>query len=77
MDDVTPAPERWLPIPDWGDLYEASDEGRIRRIVGRGMHGYYPRITIRKPRVGKQGYYLVQLWRDCKPTTMMVHRLVA
>jgi HNH endonuclease/NUMOD4 motif len=70
-------PEEWRPIPDWGDLYEASDRGRVRRIVGRNGRGWYDRITIRKLRVGKQGYYTVQLWRDCKPTTMMVHRLVA
>ena len=75
MSDATP--EEWRPIPGWGDLYEASDLGRIRRIVGRNGSGYYSRITVLKPRVGKQGYYMVHLWRDGKPKTMMVHRLVA
>ena len=70
-------PEQWRPIRDWGDLYEASDQGRIRRIVGRNGSGYYARITILKPTVGKQGYCMVHLWRDGKSKTMMVHRLVA
>ena len=77
MSDVTPAPERWLPIPDWGDLYEASDLGRIRRIVGRNGGGWYDRITIRKPFVGKQGYYMLNLSRDGVYQTKMLHRLIA
>lgn len=32
MDDVTPAPERWLPVPDWEGLYEVSDLGRVRSL---------------------------------------------
>ena len=75
MEDVTA--ERWLPIAGYEDTYDASDQGRIRRTRGRNGHGWYDKITIIKPRVGKQGYYMLCLWRDGKPKTMMVHRLVA
>jgi hypothetical protein len=75
VNDATP--EEWRPIPGYVGYYEASDQGRVRRIVGRNGSGFYNRITILKLRVGKQGYYQVALWLDCKPKTMMVHRLVA
>ena len=32
MKDVTPAPERWLPVPRWEGLYEVSDLGRVRSL---------------------------------------------
>lgn len=69
--------ERWLPVPDWEGLYEASDLGRIRRIVARGRWGYYGKVTILKQCIGQQGYQTVGLWRDGKSQTNMVHRLVA
>lgn len=75
MDDVTH--ERWLPIAGWEDLYEVSDLGRVRSLKGRNGWGYYDKVTVLKPRVGKQGYFMVRLWRDGIPTTKMVHRLVA
>jgi hypothetical protein len=75
MDNATP--EEWRPIPDYEDTYEASNLGRVRRTKGRGAHGFYDRVTILKQRVGKQGYYMLSLWRDGKPKTKMVHRLVA
>jgi hypothetical protein len=75
MDNATP--EEWRPIPGYEDTYEASDQGRIRRTRARGRWGFYDKITIIKPRVGVQGYYMLSLWRDGKPQTSMVHRLVA
>jgi hypothetical protein len=54
VDNATP--EEWRPIPGYEDTYEASDLGRIRRTRGRNGHGYYPKVTILKLRVGKQGY---------------------
>lgn len=71
------ADERWLPIVDWEGLYEASDLGRIRRLRGRNGWGYYNKVTVLKPSVSKQGYYMVRLWRDQVPKGYMVHRLIA
>lgn len=75
VDDATP--EEWRPIPGWGDLYEASSLGRIRRIRTRNGRGYYDKVIVMKPQLGKQGYYMLRLWRDGKPETKLVHRLIA
>jgi hypothetical protein len=75
-DDVTPAPERWLPIADWEGLYEASSYGRFRSLPRRtrtGIHGG----GVLKLFPGAQGYYMVKLWRNGKSTTRMAHRLIA
>jgi len=40
MDSVRP--ERWLPVVGWKDLYEVSNNGRVRslnRTISRAMHG--------------------------------------
>jgi len=75
VNDATP--ETWRPIPRWEGLYEVSDLGRVRRLRGRNGWGYYDKVTVIKPDVGKQGYLMLNLWRDCKPMKHMVHRLVA
>ena len=46
-------------------------------LSAAGRWGYYPKITVLKPRVGVQGYLTVGLWRDGVSQTNMVHRLVA
>jgi hypothetical protein len=48
-------------------MYEISDLGRVRRIkTGK----------IIKTRVGTTGYEHVNVYKDGKPSTMQVHRLV-
>jgi len=76
MKDATPAPERWLPIRDWEGRYEASSYGRFRSIPRRTRTGVRGG-GILKLFPGAQGYYMVKLWRDGKPTTKMAHRLIA
>lgn len=46
-------PERWLPIPDWEDLYEVSDEGRVRSLpridrLGRRFKGRVLKVSQSK-----------------------------
>lgn len=55
----------WKPIADFPG-YEVSDDGRVRR---GGL--------VKKPRVDRKGYLLVTLWRDHKPHTRQISRLVA
>ncbi len=76
MEDVTPEPERWLPIADWVGLYEASSYGRFRSIPRKTRTGVRGGGVL-KLFPGAQGYHMVKLWRDGKPTTKMAHRLIA
>lgn len=71
--------ETWRPIPGWEGLYEASDQGRVRRVaLARGTHvghivGY---------RVGNNGYKSCSLYRPRQNkiqngTLFSTHRLIA
>lgn len=59
--------EMWKPVPEFAGWYEASDQGRIRRILGK----------IRKPRPKREGYLYVNLCVHGRIHTRYVHRLVA
>lgn len=69
----TDVEEIWkpVPMPEWGDAYDVSNLGRVRRIkpacgstVGK----------ILKPVNATKGYYQVSLGRHCNA---LIHRLVA
>lgn len=73
--------EVWKPLPpfsvtykgvtteyDFSKLYEVSNWGRIRR---KG------KLTERKLRLKRNGYLIVDLYKDGKRLTCLVHRLVA
>jgi hypothetical protein len=74
--------ERWIPVPDWDDFYEVSDQGRVRsldRVVvdrnGRRM-AYAGRLIA--PRLNrKTGYTAVVLARPGVRLTRAIHVLVA
>lgn len=66
--------EQWRPIPGYEDLYSVSDLGRVRR-EGGGSGARPGRIVT--PVLGRQGYYVVQLWRHSKRFPTTVHALVA
>lgn len=63
--------ERWQQIPAWEGLYEASDGGRIRSLSRPRHPG-----RILKPTLNVRGYYRVDLSRDGKQATRLVHQLV-
>lgn len=71
--------ERWLPIPDHEDRYEASDHGRIRSIDRTVVDGRGRRLRL-KSRIlspGRyRGYLKVALAREGTLKTYAVHRLV-
>lgn len=62
--------EIWKDINDFIGLYQVSNCGRIKSFK-RGKE------KIMKPRKDKDGYLLVNLWKDGKRITKRVHRLVA
>jgi hypothetical protein len=75
MDEATP--ERWLPVPDWEDLYEVSDLGRVRslpRITG-GQWRNRPGQVL-KPYDRAKGYKEVSLMRGGRACKRKVHLLV-
>ena len=64
--------EQWKDIPGYEGLYQASNHGDIRSL---------PRTTTKggvlKPKLGKEGYFKVQLCRNGKVKDFHIHRLVA
>lgn len=75
------ATERWLPAPDWEDLYEVSDHGRTRsldRMVRTHHNGRrLVRGRVLKPGpASKYGHLRVVLCRDGQEFPIQVHQLV-
>lgn len=80
MNDVTPAPERWLPVPDYEDYYEVSSLGRVRSLDrrvptrGNGTRLVPGRILV----LGTydDGHKHVTFSVNGKPRTFTVHGVV-
>lgn len=73
--------ERWLPVPDWEDLYEVSDQGRVRSLdrVVTGRDGRTRRFRGKILKLGlnpQTGYLMVVLCRNACTQTRAVHDLV-
>ncbi len=64
--------EIWRDIPDYYGIYQASNEGRIRRIMVDGTP-----VKILKQFGHPRGYYQVTLSKGGEKKKMLVHRLVA
>lgn len=73
--------EVWKPLPDWEDLYEVSDKGRVRSIthvvVRTNERNYTAKGRILKPASDKSGYKYVALCNNGNIFFKKVHRLVA
>ena len=66
------ARERWADIAGFDGVYQVSNLGRVRRVVGcKGASPGILRGCL------QNGYPLVSLRRDGKTVTAYVHRLVA
>ena len=73
MDEFKDSTEEWRSIPEWEELYEVSNQGRIRRLHKTTP----PRIV--KASLNRFGYYEIGLKRHTqrRQTWIFVHRLVA
>lgn len=71
--EVDPTTELWLPVDGWEDLYEVSNQGRVRRIAGgRGTsNGVLP-----KPPTISNSHAVVSLSCDGVSRTFQVHQLM-
>lgn len=76
MTEINDITEVWKPIPSWNNIYEASSNGRIRRVKpSTGTRAGY----VLKPQSGRQchGRLHVMLSINCRPRPHRVHKLVA
>ena len=64
--------EIWRDIPDYFGIYQVSNLGRIKRIKK-----YKSEPTILKSKTDNAGYLRVDLSKNCKRKSFLIHRLVA
>lgn len=68
--------EMWKNIEGYDGNYQISNLGRVRSTIDNHQNKRcVPKI--RKSRIGNSGYLYVNLWKDGKPKSEKVHRLVA
>jgi hypothetical protein len=86
MDDLSERPtmnddtERWLPVVGYEGYYEVSDLGRVRgvdRCIWRNERSTFIRGQILTQFLNEKRRPWVTLYRNDKPKTMKVHRVVA
>lgn len=66
--------ELWKNIEGYEGKYQISNKGNVKSLIDNKGNS---RELIRKLRVGKQGYYYVNLFIGCKSKSKKIHRLVA
>lgn len=78
--------EKWLDIPGYETLYQASDAGRIRTCEGKTTSNARFAKRVWKQRILKQKLVTnkrgrtdarVSLWKDCHEQTWLVSQLIA
>jgi len=70
--DVSEKFESWAIVEGYNNIYEVSDQGRIRRMRKHKE----PKIK-EAMFIGKDGYKRVYLWKNNKSKAFLIHRLVA
>ena len=72
--------EVWKPVAGYEGSYEVSSFGRVRSLERSEFIGPYIRLRkgkIMRQKLTKYGYLEVTLFKNNKPSTKKVHRLVA
>ena len=65
--------EEWRPVVGYEGLYEVSNMGNVKSL----NYNHTGKEGILKPRKNRDSYLLVNLWKDAKMKTCLIHRLVA
>lgn len=69
--------EEWRAISGFGDCYEVSDQGRVRRCKdGGGSNGWQAGYLLSLA-TNEVGYIRVNLWNGTRQKAIYVHRIVA
>lgn len=66
--------EIWKDIEGYEGRYQISNQGNVRSLLDNKGN---ERTIQRKLRIGKQGYYYLNLFKNNKSKSKKVHRLVA
>lgn len=73
--------EIWKDIPEFEGYYQVSNLGNLRSlsrtILREGGRKLNLKGKIILPKIDEHGYYKCQLWKNNKPKSIRVHRLVA
>jgi hypothetical protein len=75
--------EVWSTIKDYEGLYEVSNMGRVRSLDREqsraivGLETYIKKGQVLSPRLQRQGYQLVALFKNGKREDKLIHRIVA
>lgn len=69
--------EVWMPIKGFEGLYSVSNMGQVRsNYKGRGRYRIQSIGRILSPKKHPQGYHSVNLWKDKKQKSFLIHKLV-
>lgn len=75
--------EVWSPIKNYEGLYEVSNMGRVRSLDRKqsraivGLETYVKKGRVLSPRLQRQGYQLVALFKKGEREDKLIHRIVA
>ena len=62
--------EQWVDIKGYEGVYQVSNTGKVRSLK-------FNKVKIRKVRIGRDGYYRLNLHNNNGSKTFKIHRLVA
>ena len=70
--------EIWKDIPEYEGYYKVSNKGRVKSLLYQNnvLNKKFPREKILKQKKDKYNSYRVELWKNGKNKTWLVHRLV-
>lgn len=69
--------EEWKDIEGYEGLYQISNKGRVKSLVGWNGHKYISREKILKPSKTSTGYWKVDLHKNGKKKSLKLHRVIA
>nr|DAZ10845.1 MAG TPA: homing endonuclease [Caudoviricetes sp.] len=71
--------EIWKDVPNYEGIYQVSNLGRIKSLyfTSNIYKKKFYKEKILKPKRGKDNNLRIELWKDKKHKTVLLHRLIA